>query len=416
MLTVGKDLRSGKTLWEARPSLRLKSNSNLFDFYDVIVVGAGITGALIAERLSRKRQKLLVLDKRGPACGSTSASTALIQWEIDVPLTSLKRKIGSRKAHLAYRASFKSVQDLVRLIRKLRLSCEFRRRTTMLLAGSSMGPTRLRREAMARQAIGLPSRFESATSAKRKFGLPREAMIVSGGSCEINPVRLAKSLLQVVKKRQGHLHFPAEVKHIFPSAAGVFVVLGTGRTIACQKLVVSTGYEVIPEIPKHKYRLVSTWAVATKPLRGKLWHRHALIWEAADPYIYMRTTKDSRIVAGGEDEDFINEKKRDALTPKKSQVILRKLKHHFPDLRVEAEYAWAGTFAESPTGLPVIGAVAGLPNVFAVLSAGGNGITYGMIASELADHWFKGKSHPFARLFTPDANPSSTLRPKRFGT
>lgn len=39
-----------------------------------------------------------VLDRRPPLMGSTLASTALLQWEIDLPLTALTKRTGPTKA------------------------------------------------------------------------------------------------------------------------------------------------------------------------------------------------------------------------------------------------------------------------------------------------------------------------------
>jgi glycine/D-amino acid oxidase-like deaminating enzyme len=54
-------------------------------------MGAGITGAIIADALARTGLKVAVVDKRGLAKGSTLASTALVQHEIDTPLITLTR-------------------------------------------------------------------------------------------------------------------------------------------------------------------------------------------------------------------------------------------------------------------------------------------------------------------------------------
>lgn len=60
---------------------------------DVLIMGAGITGAAIADALALAGMEVAVVDKRGLARGSTMASTALVQYEIDTPLITLTRKI-----------------------------------------------------------------------------------------------------------------------------------------------------------------------------------------------------------------------------------------------------------------------------------------------------------------------------------
>jgi glycine/D-amino acid oxidase-like deaminating enzyme len=69
---------------------------------EVLVLGAGISCALIAHSLAKAGWNVLVVDKRDVAGGSTSASTALLQYEIDTHLIALTQQIGKRDAERAY--------------------------------------------------------------------------------------------------------------------------------------------------------------------------------------------------------------------------------------------------------------------------------------------------------------------------
>jgi len=108
-----------------------------------------------------------------------------------------------------------------------------------------------------------------------------------------------------------------------------------------------------------------------------------MIWEAADPYLYLRTTPDGRVICGGEDEAFSDEAKRDALLPRKTRTLQRKLGRLMPSLDTTIEFAWTGLFGQSATGLPTIGQVPDLPNCWVALGYGGNGITYSRIAADV---------------------------------
>ena len=48
-----------------------------------------------------------------------------------------------------------------------------------------------------------------------------------------------------------------------------------------------------------------------------------MVWNTEDPYIYLRTTDDGRILIGGEDEEFRNPEKRDSLITNKEQKLLQ---------------------------------------------------------------------------------------------
>ena len=96
-------------------------------------------------------------DRRAPTRGSTIASTALVQYEIDTPLVELKRKIGAADAVRAWRRSRLAVSSLSAFLRERGL--EAQARNALYLAGNRLGPRALRREAELRQAAGLETLF-----------------------------------------------------------------------------------------------------------------------------------------------------------------------------------------------------------------------------------------------------------------
>ena len=83
---------------------------------DVAVMGAGISGSLVAESLTAAGHDVIVLDRRDVATGSTSASTALLQYEIDTHLTDLSDLYGREMARAAYRACYEAIDLLERLL------------------------------------------------------------------------------------------------------------------------------------------------------------------------------------------------------------------------------------------------------------------------------------------------------------
>jgi glycine/D-amino acid oxidase-like deaminating enzyme len=123
------------------------------------------------------------------------------------------------------------------------------------------------------------------------------------------------------------------------------------------------------------------------------------MWEASDPYLYARATADGRVICGGEDEDFSDETLRVKFIQSKSERIARKLSMLFPQIDSTPEFAWAGTFGSTATGLPFIGVVPQHPRVQAVMGYGGNGITFSQLASEIMTASIEGYSDADAGLF-----------------
>jgi len=90
-----------------------------------------------------------VLDKRDVGAGSTSASTALLQYEIDTALTDLSKRIGRRDAEQTYRLCHDSIDTIERLVTELNVECVFQRRKSVYLASRPSDAALLREECAA---------------------------------------------------------------------------------------------------------------------------------------------------------------------------------------------------------------------------------------------------------------------------
>ena len=60
------------------------------------------------------------------------------------------------------------------------------------------------------------------------------------------------------------------------------------------------------------------------------------------------------MICGGADEPFSDEERRDALIGAKTAEIAEKLARLLPGIDPTPEFAWAGSFGSTTTGLPVI--------------------------------------------------------------
>ena len=81
------DVRSNEPFWLIKNSLPQSYPSLKEDISsEVLIIGAGITGALIAYKLIKENRKVIMAERRDVCNGSTAASTSMLQYEIDVPL------------------------------------------------------------------------------------------------------------------------------------------------------------------------------------------------------------------------------------------------------------------------------------------------------------------------------------------
>lgn len=398
--TTKRDLRTGRSVWADSPGLGVPVK-RLTEAVacEVAIVGAGISGAFMARELSRDHD-VVVLDRRPPLMGSTVASTALLQWEIDLPLVELSKRIGARDAARAYRRSRAAVDALQRIVRADRIPCGLKAKDTLYLAGDEHGFRALEAEAEARAGIGLESRFLASAELRERFGIERTGAILSKGSASADPARLAAGLLRRAGASGARIVSPVEVCEAASDPEGVTLLTDRGHAVRARHVVFCCGYEFPKGVPTPGAEVISTWALATKPRTPcPRWLRDTLVWEASDPYLYFRMGGDGRIVVGGEDEASPTAHESPAKLKAKCETIARKLKRLLPELDFDVDYTWAGAFGESATGLPSIGPVPGMDHAWAVMGFGGNGITYSVIASEVVSTAIRGGMDPEADLY-----------------
>lgn len=378
-----EDLRTGRAPWAigVRPPRRSIDRDLRCD---VVVVGAGITGALAAEHLVSAGLDVCVIDRERPGLGSTAASTAMLLWEIDRSVADLTALYGFDKAAQMYRLSLRAVAGLKELIGSRNVHCVLRERDSLYLAAGTTDARALLSEHELRQRAGLPSRFLDYRRLREKFGIDREAALLSSGAADADPLCLAHDLLRSAIDRGARL-FDANAIDYQTGGRRVAVITDDGHLIEADWVVLATGYVMPDFVHSDIHRISASWAIATpaQPERAR-WHDGVLIWEATESYLYARTTRDHRIILGGCDDDQVIEaEQRARVTPEKTDQLLASLRTLYPSADATADVAWSGVFGTTEDGLPLIGAVPGYPRVLAAYGYGGNGITFGFIASRV---------------------------------
>jgi len=406
--TEQADLRGGRSPWfvTGPQAVRLDVGENMK--CDALIVGGGITGSLIAERLTRQGLYVVIIDRELPGRGSTAASTSMLLWEIDHSLTQLTEIYGFERASRAYLASLHAVAGLKSLVLQLGLPCEMRDKDSLYLAAGSTGKQLLREHQLRRRA-GLPGDFLDHTMLLDVFGIARAGAIVSSGAADADPMQLARGLLRTAVARGARV-FEGEAVEFDAAARSVDVQLKNGRQIEARSVVLATGYVMPAIIHSTVQTTSSSWAIATTPQPQNIWKGGALIWEDSKDYLYARTTAAGRIIIGGEDSDqIIDPEARDRLIPQKSRDLAQKLATLWPAANVEIEFRWSGTFDSTSDGLPLIGLVPGAKNIYAAYGYGGNGITFSFLAAQLIGDLIAGSTSPLLSDFALDRDGQSTV-------
>jgi glycine/D-amino acid oxidase-like deaminating enzyme len=372
----------------------------------VAIVGAGFTGALLADALSDAGVDVVVVDARAAGRGSTMASTAIIQYELDLSLLALGRRVGEDVARGMYRASARAVSELVSIAAALP-GCALEPRDSLYLGTRRADAARLRLECKARAAIGLDVEFLSPAAVRRAYGLRAHGAILSRTAAAGDPWALTHTLLDDSVRRGARVYDGTRIMGISTDADAVRLATERGPVLRAERVVLAAGYETeatlrawgLP-LRRRLAKLKSTYAIATTPLpRAPEWLERTVVWETARPYLYLRGAPGGRAMTGGLDEAFRDPDRRDRLIPGKAARLRRRLERTIPSTGAAIENAWAGTFGESGDSAGYIDAHPRFPRLMLVAGYGGNGMTLSVLAREVVREWCRGTEHPEAALW-----------------
>lgn len=370
---------------------------------DVVIMGGGISGALAAHYMIQKNIPCVIVDARSIGLGSSCASTSLLQYEIDIPLYRLTELIGKEAATRSYWLCKEAIDKLIELAAEIGFA-DIQKKKSLYYAAAKKDVAGLKKEFAARKKQGFKVQYLEDAAVFEKAGIYAPAAILSADAAQTDAYMFTHSLLQHNIKKGLQVYDRTTIRTITHTSKGVALLAENGCRIKAGKLIYATGYEVVKYIDKPIVKLQSTYATIseTLSLERPYWNDDMLIWNTADPYLYMRTTPDNRIIVGGRDEDFYSPPKRDVLIAAKTKKLTNDFRKVFPHINLLPEFSWTGTFGSTKDGLPFIGSYKKLPNSYFALGFGGNGITFSLIAAEIIADLITKKKNTDASIFSFD--------------
>ncbi len=207
---------------------------------DVVVVGGGITGSLVALELTRRGQHVVVLDRRDVGGGSTSASTAMLQYEIDELLVDLVDAIGWDGAVTAYRECARGIDLVERATQAVGDNCGFRRSPSVFMAIRRRDLAKLQDELEARVEAGFAVRWLDERELTERWGLVGLGAIESAAGGSVDPYRLCHRALAAVVQRGGEVYDRTEVIDYKLSPRRVQLTTDRGATVTAKHAVIAT--------------------------------------------------------------------------------------------------------------------------------------------------------------------------------
>ncbi|OGX79046.1 oxidoreductase [Exiguobacterium sp. SH31] len=370
--------------------------------YDVLVIGAGMSGTLTAYTLYKDGIDFAVLDKGKVGAGSTAANTGLIQYSNDIMLHELADQIGEVDAVRFYKLCREAVDALDEVAETVDAKDVYIRRDSLCFASEEADVSKLKREYEMLTKHGFEAEWLDQTALQDRFPFDKPAALITKGDAEVNPLTLSRQVVRHLSMNDVPIFEETDVTEVVPDGDG-WLVLTPETTFKAKHVIFATGYGPAPLLDTHRIELNRSYAIATNPIKDfKDWDGQALIWETKRPYLYLRTTVDGRIIAGGLDEEKPETPHSEALIRNRAERIRQEVAALFPMYDLTVEYAWAALFGESIDHLPFIGEHPDRKNLFYLLGYGGNGTVYSMLGSKILSDLVRGIVNSDARLVRLD--------------
>src|SRR5438094_6668492 len=211
-------LRTGVPLWlalERHPHRRRYQSLNRDMVTDVVIVGGGLTGAVLAWTFAKAGIRVVVLEAKRVGHGSTAANSALLMHEPDRDLGELTEWYGPRTARRIWRLALQATRDFRRTVQALEIDCDLVRRDAVYFTTKSDAVTRLHAEHRRRRGAGFGGRWLDARALRRTTGIAGAAGIRSRGNAQFNPYRACLGLLRSAREQGAVVFEHSAVRRIW---------------------------------------------------------------------------------------------------------------------------------------------------------------------------------------------------------
>jgi glycine/D-amino acid oxidase-like deaminating enzyme len=164
-----------------------------------VIVGGGLTGALLAWRFAGAKVRVVLLEGELVGRGSTAANSALLMQEPDKDLGTLTKWYGQMAARRIWQLSRQATRDFIATLQRLDIGCDLVERDSVYYTMRPEVLRTLHAEHRRRRAAGVGGRWLGALALRQTTGIAGAAAIRTRGNAQLDPYRACRGLLQAAQ-------------------------------------------------------------------------------------------------------------------------------------------------------------------------------------------------------------------------
>lgn len=370
---------------------------------EVIIIGGGATGCILGYYFQNANIPSVLVEKKRIAHGSTSITTALLQYELDSLAAELMPYTTKENVIRSYELGKKALGQLDDFIKEYGNECCYTKRDCLLYSNKKTDIPLLEAEYQLRKEAGFDVEFFTKDNHPFAFDLEAGILSINGGA-EVDPYQYSQQLLKVATKQGLRVYENTSVTKIDYLEDGVIVETEYGHKIRGKIAILATGYDT-DSFTKRQFGTKSvTYNVVTNPVKDlSSWYQNSLIRDISDPYNYYRTTFDHRIIGGGQDLPYEQNINNEEQAKKAFDTIRSNIYRIFPnDPNIRIDYQYCGAFSSTQDNLGFIGKDPAHKNLWICLGYGANGILFALLGGDMLSRYYQGEVDENMKLFQVD--------------
>jgi gamma-glutamylputrescine oxidase len=390
---------SPPSLWQAQHRWAGFSRLEGPALADVVIVGAGVTGAACALELARSGASVIVVEGDRAGAGASGRNGGFASAGTGLELAEAEARIGPGPARALRRATQDALDAMLALAAERGEPDAVRRTGSLWVAGPDEAD-RLEAAVTALRAGGVDCREapERIPEPMRPY-YARAALFP--GDCELQPARWVRALAEAAASAGARFHESSPAVAVEPRPDGWRVRTPAGTAAASAVVVACDGLipRLVPELRGIVYP-VRGQMLATAPLPTPVIVRPT---HCDHGFVYARPTLDGRLAIGGARwADLEAEYTDDARPTEPVQAALERfLADRLGLAGVGITHRWAGTMGFSADLLPVAGELPGRPGLHVAGGYSGVGNVQGFVCGGMLAAGLAGRRHPLADALAP---------------